>query len=397
MSDEQVISGTIVYGDEPGIIEGYLCIKDGIITEIGSGSSVDATLEGMVVPCFVNAHTHIGDSIVKDPPLSDLDSLVRPPDGLKHRILRESPANDIKSAMSRTLNDMVHTGTCAFCDFREGGIEGASMLADALGAYVSASTSTFTSTFAPSPTPLPAFVSASASSSVFVSRSITGMTMGRPQQSEEIRNGELDALLDVCSGIGMSGVNDVPFEMLEQAAHAARRAGKPFAIHAGEKDTTDISRAIELEPDFIVHMTHASDAHIKQLVDADIPAVVCPRSNFITRVGSSTRPPIARMLDMGVMVAAGTDNVMLNSVNMFSEMEFLSKVYGLEDRQVFKMCTLNAARILGLDERLGSIQEGKQAKLMVLNNRSSNLSNSHDMLASFVRRGRPDDIKTIIA
>jgi cytosine/adenosine deaminase-related metal-dependent hydrolase len=366
MSDEHVISGTIVYGDGPRLIEGYLCMKDGIITEVGTDSAVDATLDGLVTPCFVNAHTHIGDSIIKDPPLSDLDSLVRPPNGLKHRVLGESLAVDLKDAMHRTLNDMKWTGTCAFCDFREGGIEGASLLADALA----------------TPT--------------YASGDLKGIIMGRPQQPERPGNGELDDLVEVCNGIGMSGVNDVPFEVLQVASRVARRAGKPFAIHGGEKDISDISKSIELEPDFIVHMTHALEAHIKQLVDADIPAVVCPRSNFVTRVGSPARPPIARMLEMGVTVAAGTDNVMLNSANMFSEMEFLSKVYGLEDRQVFNICTLNGARVLGLAEHFGSIQEGKQAKIMVLDKRSSNLSNSHNMLASFVRRGRPDDIKTII-
>jgi len=86
----------------------------------------------------------------------------------------------------------------------------------------------------------------------------------------------------------------------------------------------------------------------------------------------------------------------LNSVNMFSEMEVLSKVYGLEDRQVFKMCTLNGAKILGLDQDLGSILEGKKAKLMVLDDGSPNLSNSSDLVSSLVRRGRPDDIIAII-
>jgi cytosine/adenosine deaminase-related metal-dependent hydrolase len=77
-------------------------------------------------------------------------------------------------------------------------------------------------------------------------------------------------------------------------------------------------------------------------------------------------------------------------------MEFLSKVYRLDDRQVFKFCTLNGAKILGTDENIGSIVDGKQATIMVLNDESPNLSNSNDPVASLVRRGRPDDIKAII-
>ncbi|MCL7413016.1 MAG: amidohydrolase family protein, partial [ANME-2 cluster archaeon] len=216
MSDEHVISGTILYGDEPMLIEGYLCVKDGMITEVGTDPSVDATLDGLVTPCFVNAHTHAGDSIIKDPPLSDLDSLVRPPDGLKHRVLGESLAIDLTDAMNRTLNDMIRTGTRAFCDFREGGIAGASMLADILA------------------TP------------PYSSAGLEGVIMGRPHQPDRPGKDELDDLVEVCNGIGMSGVNDVPFEVLQVASNVAHRAGKLFAIHGGEKDMSDISRSIEL-------------------------------------------------------------------------------------------------------------------------------------------------------
>ena len=360
--EELIISGTILYGDELEPIEGYLCIKDNVLREVGTDTRVDAHLTGLVAPCFVNAHTHIGDSVLKDPPVSDLDSLVKPPHGLKHRVLNNTPKNVLKDAMGRTLEDMVLSGTCMFCDFREGGIKGAYIISELLGTF----------------------------------KNITGMVMGRPGIPDELIIGELDELLGIGSGLGLSGVNDIPYHILEEAVHTAHDAGKLFAIHAGEKDTSDIPGAIGLEPDFIVHMTYAGDAHIKDLADAHIPAVVCPRSNFVTGVGSPRRPPVQKMLDMGITVGVGTDNVMLNSVNMFSEMEFLSKVYKLDDRQVFKLCTLNGAKILGTDEDIGSIVDGKQATIMVLDNKSPNLSNSSDPVASLVRRGRPDDIKAII-
>jgi len=360
--EELIISGTIVYGDELEPIEGYLCIKDDMISEMGTNTHVDAHLSGLVAPCFVNAHTHIGDSVLKDPPTSDLDSLVKPPHGLKHRVLNNTPISVLKDAMRRSLEDMVLSGTCMFCDFREGGIKGASILSELLDTF----------------------------------KNITGLVMGRPEIPDELMVNELDELLGTGSGLGLSGVNDIPYHILGEAVHTAHDAGKLFAIHAGEKDTSDIPGAIGLEPDFIVHMTYAGDAHIKDLADVHIPTVVCPRSNFVTGVGSPRRPPIQKMLDMGITVGVGTDNVMLNSVNMFSEMEFLSKVYKLDDRQVFKLCTLNGAKILGTDEDIGSILDGKHATIMVLDDESPNLSNSSDPVASLVRRGRPDDIKAII-
>ncbi len=54
-----------------------------------------------------------------------------------------------------------------------------------------------------------------------------------------------------------------------------------------------------------------------------IPVVSCPRSNGSLGVGI---PPIMDMIDRGINVCLGTDNVMLNSPNMFKEMEYALKV-----------------------------------------------------------------------
>jgi cytosine/adenosine deaminase-related metal-dependent hydrolase len=81
---------------------------------------------------------------------------------------------------------------------------------------------------------------------------------------------------------------------------------------------------------------------------------------------------------------------------MFSEMEFLSKTTLYDDRQVFKLCTLNGAKILGIDKEIGSIKKGKKARLMILSKKSSNMYGIRDPVRSIVRRGRPDDIIGII-
>jgi cytosine/adenosine deaminase-related metal-dependent hydrolase len=124
MSSEQIISGKIILGPEPEVIEGYICLRDGVITEIGEENTKS---ENIISPCLVNSHTHIGDSVLKDPVLGktvgnrverDLDSLVRPPDGLKHRVYRLLRSQMFES-MKRTIFDMINTGTSAFADFRE--------------------------------------------------------------------------------------------------------------------------------------------------------------------------------------------------------------------------------------------------------------------------------------
>ncbi len=123
-----------------------------------------------------------------------------------------------------------------------------------------------------------------------------------------------------------------------------------------------------------------------------LPVVVCPRSNLMTDVGL---PDVRRMIDLGITVGVGTDNVMLNSPNMFEEMQLISKALLHDDRQVFKMCTLNGAEIMGIDQMTGSICEGKEGRVMVLDRQSNNLWGTQNPMASVVRRARPSDILAI--
>lgn len=345
---EQTLTGTIIYGDEFEHIEGHVIVENGIIKNVEESNTASDTI---IAPCFINAHTHIGDSVIKDPPFLPLEDLVQPPQGLKHRALKNTAREELVASMRASVQDMIGTGTCAFADFREGGMEGMAALNDAL-----------------------------------TGSDIKARIFGRPSDGDM-------GYLDLCDGTGLSSTNDLDIGYIKDVVGKTKGKMKKFAIHAGERDASDISPALELEPDLLVHLTHASKKDIKAIAQADIPVVVCVRSNFLTRSGL---PPVKDMLNEGILVAAGSDNVMLNSVNMFSEMEFLVKTNLFDDRQVFKLCTLNGAKLLGMDAELGSIKKGKKAKLMMLTKRSNNMHGVKNPLSSLVRRARPDDIIGII-
>lgn len=363
---EQVISGTIIAGPELVPIEGYICVKNGVITEVGEERTRSANI---IAPCFVNAHTHLGDSVCKDPPLGrtcgfrvqrDLDSLVKPPDGLKHRILRETSYKILVEHIRRSLLDMIETGTCAFADFREGGVVGIAALNKALEGL-----------------------------------ELHSLIFGRPAEPElplGVVLAEIRRILLHSDGLGISGANDLEMNLLQGITACARNRKKLFAIHAGEKNRSDIEKALSLEPDLLIHLTHATKKDLDEIAQAEIPVVVCPRSNFVTGVGMA---PIAEMLEAGIRVAAGTDNVMLNSVNMFAEMEFMSKVFSIDDRQVFKICTLNGSFVMGSGST-GSIEKGNKANIMILNGNSNNLAGIRDPIGGITKRARPDDILAVL-
>ena len=346
---EVLLQGTIIYGDDFRAEEGYIAIRDGIITEFGR-EHVEADQEGIVCPRLVNAHIHLGDSAFKDPPFLPLSKLVGP-GGIKFRMLERTGREMTIEGMRRSLRLLLSSGTYAFADFREGGAMGVAMLHEALEDM-----------------PLLAYI------------------LGRPDPGQAEIPGS-------CWGLGISSTRDQSPETIAAAVAQARRRGQAVGIHAGEASRDDIEGALALQPDFLVHMNRAEDADLRKVASRGTSVVVCPRSNLITGVGL---PPVAAMTRLGINLAAGTDNVMLSSPDMFEEMHLLANALLHDDRQVFKMCTLNGAKIIGLDQRLGSIQEGKEGRVMVLDKNSDNLWGSMNPLSSIVRRASRSDIMAIL-
>ena len=373
---ELTLAGTVLYGEDFEVIEGYVVVdvRRGVIKEVSRGEEVDAAVHGVLLPAFVNAHTHVGDAVAKEPPDLPLEALVGP-GGLKERILRETPPEKLIEAMQDAIFEMLAAGTLSFADFREGGIEGVRLLKKALTA---------------------------AERIAVGERGRTGKTkklddmayiLGRPTSAaveDAVR--EAAAILEEADGIGMSSVADHPLGLLEELAATARKRRRLFALHAGERDERDVATAIELRPDFLVHLTHASPSHFKKMQDVGVGAVVCVRSNLRTGVGL---PPLKKMLEIGLTIGVGTDNVMLNAPNMFSELEFISKIYRLDARTVLRMGTLYGARVL--KKGGGTLAEGQPARILVLKKDSPNLKHVRDVLKAIVNRASVKDVAAVVA
>lgn len=335
-----MIEGTILQGDEFEPIEGRVVIEDGEISAIEEADSSDSNL---ICPAFINAHTHIGDSIAKEAGAGlSLEELVAPPDGLKHRLLRQADRTTHLRAIRHSIRFMEASGTAAFLDFREGGVEGVELLQEA----------------ATDLDPRP----------IILAR-------------------ETEAAMKLGDGFGASSARDGEYS---QERAATRSAGKLFGIHAGERDSEDIDGGFALDPDFIVHMVHPEPEHLDRLAASDTPVVVCPRSNHVTNAGM---PPIEALLDR-TTVALGTDNVMLNSPSMFREMEWVAKLTDLPATRVLRMATRSGAEIAGLD--FGLIEPGRPAKLIVIDSETDNLTGSIDPVRAIVRRATVSDVSKVV-
>ncbi|ELZ42164.1 amidohydrolase [Halorubrum californiense DSM 19288] len=341
------LEGTVLVGPDFEPVEGRVVVAD---CEVVGIEEHETDSDDVILPAFVNAHTHIGDSIAKEAGEGlSLDELVAPPDGLKHRLLRSASHGEKVAAMARTLRYMESTGTGTFLEFREGGVDGVAALRDALaGEGVE-----------------------------FGERAIESVVFGRDDPD----------VLSVADGYGASGARDADFDAVRAET---REAGKLFGIHAGERDAADVNAAMDLDPDFLVHMVHAEAIHLERLDDRGTPVVVCPRSNLVTNVGV---PPIRELADR-TTVALGTDNVMTDSPSMFREMEFAAKLSDLPAREILRMATVNGAEIAGLNR--GVIESGADADLLVLDGDSDNLAGARDLVRAVVRRAGHADVSRVV-
>jgi cytosine/adenosine deaminase-related metal-dependent hydrolase len=334
------LEGTVLRGEDFEPVSGHVVVEDG---EIAAVEEAETDSDDIVLPAFVNAHTHIGDSIAKEAGEGlSLEELVAPPDGLKHRLLREASTEEKTEAMRRSLKYMQASGTAACIEFREGGVAGVEAIEDAAAGL-----------------------------------DIDPVVLGR----------ETIAAMERADGFGASGANDGEFG---KERTATREAGKLFGIHAGEVDSSDVNGALDLEPDFLVHMVHTEPLHLERVADNEVPIIVCPRSNLVTDVGV---PDIAALTER-TTVALGTDNVMLNSPSMFREMAYTAKLSNVPARTVLRMATRNGARIAGLD--CGLVEPGRPAKLLVLDGDSDNLAGARNAVRAVVQRASVDDVKRVV-
>jgi len=142
--------------------------------------------------------------------------------------------------------------------------------------------------------------------------------------------------------------------------------GWKIHLHADElSDLGGAALAAELGALSASHLLHASDIGIAALAAAEVVAVVLPGVSFFLR---DRYAPVRALVDAGVPVAIATD---CNPGSSHTEslpaiMALACLGAGLTSEEALVAATLNAAAALGRADRVGSIEAGKQADLVVL-------------------------------
>lgn len=382
MSQRISFSGaTIVAGDNFDLIHDVaLNVVDGRIFSIGEPipDAKNIVLDSAILlPMFINAHSHLGDTGAKELGVGiPMEQVVSPPHGLKHKFLSKLNRDDHIQQMRHGIKEMLANGIIACADFREQGLEGVNRLKEAA-------------------TGLPMIVK------------ILGRCSENSSPSAILEEAKL--ILEEADGLGIRDVGSYPPSVLKELKN--KYPDKLFAVHVAENYATEqksiqdfgygqAKRAMEWGVDILVHLTHTRPDELNEIQSANIRVVSCPRSNGILGDGL---PNLVNWLEAGISFSLGTDNLMVNSPNMFSEMAYVSRFVrgmnqsasAIDSKTILKSATLNGAIALKMDKDLGSLTAGKLASFIVLNSKSLNLSYSQDLISAIVNRADVHDITSI--
>jgi 5-methylthioadenosine/S-adenosylhomocysteine deaminase len=204
---------------------------------------------------------------------------------------------------------------------------------------------------------------------------------------------------------------------LIEAAELAKKYKVPLHIHLDETEIehqTFLQEKKKTPTQFLADLgvlgSKTIAAHCVKVNDEDIAILQKtqtgvshnPESNMKLTSGIA---PIFEMLSANLKVGLGTDGAASNNnLDMFEELSTATRLHKLDSqnplfitaRQIIKMATIGGAQVLGLDDKIGSLEVGKLADLIVVDLQKPHLKPLYDPYSAIAYSMQSSDIETVI-
>jgi 5-methylthioadenosine/S-adenosylhomocysteine deaminase len=209
----------------------------------------------------------------------------------------------------------------------------------------------------------------------------------------------------------------VSAEHLIEAHSLAEALELPLLIHLAE-DRSEVEQLVQqtgstpveylrglgvlTDRMLVAHMVWPTEQEIVWLAEHGVGVAHCPQSNMKVAAGIA---PVPAMLDAGVAVGLGTDGAASNNdLSLWEEIDTAAKLHKVETldptvvsaREALRMATVEGARALGMANRIGTLEEGKRADLIVVRNDGFHQQPWFDPYSLLVYSTKASDVETVV-
>jgi 5-methylthioadenosine/S-adenosylhomocysteine deaminase len=207
---------------------------------------------------------------------------------------------------------------------------------------------------------------------------------------------------------GMFRNTALPPQVYRSEFDTARRLGIPISAHVGSSEDARGQIAAHAKENLlgkdvqIVHALSASPAEIEMLAKAGSPVSVSPGTEM--RIGYGF-PKVGEFLAADVRVGVSVDNTVLaGDANLFGLLKAMRNIENAKSHDEFKMSarralelgTIEGARSLGIEDRVGSLTPGKRADVIMISTRHLNMGVFTNPAHMLVESAQPENVDTVI-
>jgi len=207
-------------------------------------------------------------------------------------------------------------------------------------------------------------------------------------------------------------------ETLQQSLEIAEKYDVPLHVHCSETrdEVYDVKKQYGLRPVaqlqkygllnkkmILAHCGWITKNEIIEMKKTKVKVSHCPVSNM--KIGTGGVAPIPEMIDAGITVSLGTDGAASNnSLDMIDTMKFCALIHKhhrwdpsiVPAQTVLDFATIDGAKCLGVEKKIGSIEEGKKADLIIFDLKKPQFTPLHDLVSHVVYSARGSDVCTTI-